>query len=367
MVSKISEEPEYNLSEVQRTGSEPESVSLASATEWTGFVSNLSQPVFYYRPGWGKLLNDLFGHTAYCLCTRESFKGESIVTGILPMVHIKSLMFGSMLISLPFCNWGGALTNKAAYAEKLLKGARQLASRMGVKNLQIRSDRLINCGLAAKTHKVRMVLELPDSRAGFQASLPAKVRSQARRPLREGAIFRCGSVELVEQFYTVFSRNMRDLGTPVLPKDLFRELVKRFASEIRIVLVEKSSKAVAAGLLIRNGERMEIPWAASLREANRFGVNMLLYSEAIAYSIEHGCKKFDFGRSTKDSGTYKFKKQWGAEPEQLYWYEWVGDKASAGPGLSPDNPRYGLAIRTWQKLPVWLANTLGPHVASKLP
>lgn len=344
-----------------------EAALLDSEEIWHQFAAERTPTSFFYSPTWCRLLAEVFGHSFYCLSTQQAEKGRVQVTGVLPLVHVRSRIFGSRLVSLPFCNWGGPIGSGRAEQARLVFAARKLARSLGASNLEIRADQELECDAPARRHKVRMVLNLPESRESFQASLAAKVRSQARRPLRAGATFHIGGSAEVDTFYSVFARNMRDLGTPVLPRRFFRELVRRFADEVCVALVMVDGRPAAAGILVRNGTRMEIPWAASLREANRLGVNMLLYSEAIGHAIEAGCTEFDFGRSTEGSGTYKFKRQWGAQPEALFWYAWHDDKPDMGPGLSPDNPGFGLAIRVWQRLPVWLTRILGPRLARNLP
>lgn len=342
-------------------------VVLDSIETWHCFVSQSAPASFFYSPAWCQLIADVFGHSFYCLSTHENDSGKVHVSALLPMVNVRSRLFGNRLVSLPFCNWGGPIGGAQADHALLVTAARKLARSLRAKHLEIRADQEVECDAPARRHKVRMVMDLPESREAFQASLASKVRSQTRRPLRAGATFHVGGADDVDAFYDVFARNMRDLGTPVLPLRFFREMARRFPEEVRVALVKLESRPVAAGFLIRNGSRMEIPWAASLREANRLGVNMLLYSEAIGYAIDAGCKEFDFGRSTENSGTYKFKRQWGAQPEALFWYAWHKDEPDAGPGLSPENPGFSLAISIWQRLPVWLTKILGPPLARNLP
>jgi FemAB-related protein (PEP-CTERM system-associated) len=204
-----------------------------------------------------------------------------------------------------------------------------------------------------------------DPEAQFSA-LGAKLRSQIRRPAREGGRVERGGVELLHKFYGPFARNMRDLGTPVYSPQFFAAVMKAFGPSAEIIVVSVGDVPAAAGLVLHGPGGTEIPWASSVREWNRLGVNMLLYWEALKAAIERGSKSFDFGRSTVDSGTYRFKAQWGAVPRQLYWHYWLptgGEK----PALNPDNPRFALAIRAWRALPVWCANALGPPIVRRLP
>jgi hypothetical protein len=179
---------------------------------------------------------------------------------------------------------------------------------------------------------------------------------------------RTGGRELLDDFYGVFAQNMRDLGTPVYPKRFFAAILERFSEHATLVVIDHQGVPSAAGFLVIDGARAEIPWASCRAQSKSIGLNMKLYSEVLCHVIERGCTSFDFGRSTLDSGTYKFKKQWGAEPQQLYWHRWERDASPAKAGGSAKDGRlmrYATVI--WQKLPLGVANALGPLVSPSLP
>jgi FemAB-related protein (PEP-CTERM system-associated) len=175
-----------------------------------------------------------------------------------------------------------------------------------------------------------------------------------------------GGREHLDAFYAVFSRCMRDLGTPVYAKGFFSKILEIFPKEARICVVLLGDVPVAAGFLYGYRSLLEIPWAASDKRFNKLAPNMLLYGTVLEYACQQGFQVFDFGRSTPDSGTYRFKAQWGAQPKQLYWYYWM-ENGRPLPQLNPQNPKYALAIRLWQKLPLAVANVLGPHIVKYLP
>jgi FemAB-related protein (PEP-CTERM system-associated) len=159
---------------------------------------------------------------------------------------------------------------------------------------------------------------------------------------------------------------MRDLGTPVYSEDFFRAILMRFPDSASIAVVKLDNKAAAAAFLMRYRDRLEVPWGASLREYNRFKIYTYFTWEILKHAIGRGCAVYDFGRSTAGSGPHQFKKKWGAEDRQLYWHYWLR-KGRDLPQLNPDNPKYRLAIKVWQRLPVWLANRLGPPIVQNLP
>jgi len=221
-------------------------------------------------------------------------------------------------------------------------------------------------GFPVKTGKVSMVLDLPSSPKDLWEGFPSKLRSQIRRPEREGMEARIGREEELEGFYRVFSVNMRDLGTPVYPKRFFENVLRHFPDNSWICSVYRHREVAASGLLVGYRNRMEIPWASSLRSFNRFSPNMLLYWNSLKFACESGYDSFDFGRSTPGEGTYRFKKQWGAKPVQLYWHYWLRDEEQM-PELNPRNPKFRFAISVWKRLPVPIANLIGPRIVKNLP
>ena len=211
-----------------------------------------------------------------------------------------------------------------------------------------------------------MVLELPESIDALGKSIGSKRRSQVRRPQRENPEIHVGGAELVPLFYQVFARNMRDLGTPVYARSFYERMCAAFPGETKIVAITVGGQPAAAAFLIGYRDQLEIPWASTVRDFNRISINMLLYWEVLRYAIESGYARFDFGRSTVDAGTYKFKRQWGAEPQQLHWHYWLAEGGEP-PKMNPDNPKYAMAIKAWQKLPVPVANLIGPRLVRNLP
>jgi FemAB-related protein (PEP-CTERM system-associated) len=220
--------------------------------------------------------------------------------------------------------------------------------------------------LHARQHKVRMLLALPSEAKSAWDGLDRKVRNQVRKAEKAGLTAREGGAELLDAFYDVFSRNMRDLGTPVYSPDFFREVLRAFPETARVFLVEHGTRPVAAGITIRHRDGLEVPWASSLREYRADCPNNLLYWQIIQHAIGEGLRVLDFGRSTPNEGTFHFKKQWGAEPSPLYW-EYILMGGEAPKDLSPKNPKFGAAIAVWKRLPVSVTTALGPHIVRSIP
>ena len=185
--------------------------------------------------------------------------------------------------------------------------------------------------------------------------------------MKENMYAKDGHLDRLNDYYYVFSRNMRDLGTPVYSKNFFKAILEKFPQNSRIVVVyAQNHRPVAAAFLLMKGDTVEIPWASSIKEYNRYSPNMLLYWEVLRFSIRQRYKIFDFGRCSPDSGTYRFKKQWGAEEKQLYWY-YILLQQDELPEINPNNPRYKLLIRTWQRMPLFLTKFLGPKIIRHIP
>jgi len=331
--------------------------------EWDEFVLSHRESTNYHLQGWRDVIEKSFGHRTYYLSARNR---QNEITGVLPLVHMKSTLFGSFLVSLPFFNYGGLLCNGDDAAAELLDSARELSGKLGADHVELRHLRACNGGLATREHKVTMILPLEADRDSQWKDLDSKVRNQVRKARKGGLQAITGHAELLDDFYTVFCRNMRDLGTPVYGRRFFQNILASFPESTRIISVSLQGKPVAAALLTWYRDTLEVPWASSVREYREHCPNNLLYWEAICFAIDNGLKKLDFGRSTPGEGTYCFKKQWGAVPKQLYW-QYVLNNGGAVPQLSPANSKYRTAIRVWQSLPVFLTNILGPAIVRNIP
>src|SRR5262249_38334220 len=196
--------------------------------------------------------------------------------------------------------------------------------------------------------------------------LDRKVRNQVRKAEKAGLTAEHGGLELLQCFYQVFARNMRDLGTPVYGMQFFKEVLSTFPDSTRIFVVRHATRPVAASVVSWHRDVIEVPWASSLREFNPHCANTLLYWQMLRFAVERGFPTFDFGRSTPDEGPFRFKRQWGAEPHELVWEYWMSSNNGI-PDISPKNPRYSRAIALWRRLPLGLTTMVGPRVARGIP
>ena len=331
--------------------------------EWDAFVAGCPGRSNYHQYGWRQVIEQSFGHRTHYFVARNRRRE---IRGVLPLAHMKSALFGNFLVSLPFFNYGGLLCAEEAAAGSLLETSRVLMGNLGAGHAELRHYLNPREGLASKLHKVTMILDLEPSPEEQWKKLDAKVRNQVRKAEKGGLSAVTGHLELLDGFYRVFCRNMRDLGTPVYSKDFFRNVLESFPDTTRIISVVLEGRTVASGLLCWYQGSLEVPWASSIRDFRELCPNNLLYWEAIKTAIGQGKKQFDFGRSTPGEGTFRFKKQWGAEPRQLHWNYLLSEGASL-PELNPANPKYRLAIGLWQRLPVALTRVIGPPIVRNIP
>jgi FemAB-related protein (PEP-CTERM system-associated) len=333
-----------------------------SATAWDEYVTSRSNACLYHQYSWRTLIAKSFGHQSYYFAAY--YQGD--IVGILPTTRLTSRLFGDFAVSVPYFNYGGVLANSSAIAEKLLTATAKLYRAEDCSHLEVRTTHAALNAWPNTTDKVSMIRPLPNTTDELDTELGTKIRAQIKRAQKENTSAHIGGLDLLDDFYTVFARNMRDLGTPVYSKSFFANILEQHPKRATIVIIKLNKKPVAAAFLLGYRDMLEIPWASTLKEANPFSINMQLYWEVLSFAIREQYAFFDFGRSTKDANTYRFKKQWGAKPVQHYWYYWLNEHQEL-PQLKPDNPKFKLAITLWKKMPIWLTKIIGPFIVKNLP
>jgi len=329
---------------------------------WNSYVNSRTSTTIYHLADWRRLIKETFGHDSHYFYAEDS---NNTIKGILPLIQLKSRLFGNFLVSMPYFNYGGAVADHPEIENMLMAEAVAFANSIGVEHIEFR-DSIARKDYPARVDKVNMILPLPADKQILWETFSPKLRAQVNRPQRENPLIHRGREDLLDDFYQVFARNMRDLGTPVYSKSLFGNILKFFPDKSNIITITLNEIPVAAAFLLGHGETLEIPWASTNRDFNHLGINMLMYWEVLCFAIENGYQFFDFGRSSKDSGTYQFKRQWGALPRQSYWHYWLSTGKSL-PSLNPDNPKYKIAIKMWKHLPIPVTKVLGPMIVKNLP
>ncbi len=307
----------------------------------------------------------VFGHDCIYLMARDTATNQ--VVGALPLVRVRSLMFGHFLVSMPFLNYGGPLGSASAI-RALAGEAARIAAATRAKTLELRSRVDLPLDLPVSHRKLTVVLDMPSEPSALLASFPAKLRSQIKRPTKEGVVVRLG-LEEIEPFYAVFAQHMRDLGTPVLPRRFFEALAEVFPNDVAFAVAYHQGKPVACGAGFLWNAEFEITWASALRSHNALSPNMLVYWHLMEQTIARGARRFNFGRCTRDSGTHKFKLQWGGREEPLWWYHNASASGESTDSATPsrDQGVFAMATRVWQRLPLPIATRLGPRIVRFIP
>ena len=332
------------------------------AGRWNDYVSGSDHATHYHRYEWRHVIERNFPQKCYYLVAHNS-DGETI--GVAASVHMKSKVFGSFMLSMPFLIYGGPVANNQLIGDVLASHTSELADQNNCTHTELR-ERQAREGWYSKTDKVSMVLDLPDTKDSLNSGLGSKLLAQVRRAVREEPEFVLGGGELIPEFYAVFSRKMRDLGTPVFAMDFFQDMARTFPESTHVAVVRLNGQPVSAAFLISFKDTLEIPWAASVRKFDRLGMNMFMYHSLLQYAVHNNFRYFDFGRSTRGESTWTFKKQWGATERVLHLH-FMADGVPFNPGPGNASAKFTVAVAIWKRLPLWFTNRLGPIIARQLP
>lgn len=332
-----------------------------ATTEWDSFVRGSNGWTHFHLYGWRTVMERVFGHECVYLAARDQ---EGQLAGVLPLVRVRSLLFGHYLVSMPYLNYGGPVGTPEAVSG-LARRAVDQAQTNRVKLLELRSRVPLELDLPVSHRKITVILDLPAGDAApLWDGLKAKVRSQVRRPMKEGVEVRFGAEQL-DPFFEVFAHHMRDLGTPTQGRRFFRVMHEVFGDAMWLGVAWHQGRPVAGGCGFRWGDEFEMTWASSLVAYNRMAPNMLVYWSFMERCVQQGMRVFNFGRCTPEGGTHRFKRQWGSRDEPLSWYQWSASGAAATP--SPDAGPYRLGPRLWRHLPRGIATALGPRIVRGIP
>lgn len=307
------------------------------------------------------MIEEVHGHECPYLEAREE-SGE--LAAVLPLVRVRSPIFGHFLVSMPFLNYGGPLGTDAGVGAVTREAAR-ISRQEDADLLELRCRRESPIDLPASHRKVTVLKDLPmEDPEILWEDLDAKVRSQVRKPRKEGVEVRFGRDQM-DGFWEVYSLHMRNLGTPVQPRSLFESILDAFGEDAWIGCARLDGKAIACGFGLEWADEVEMTWASDLFEYRSIAPNMLLYWGFMERAIERGLSVFNFGRCTPDSGTHRFKKQWGTRDQELWWYHQASNGTAKTP--SPEDESWSWGPKVWRKVPVPVANRVGPAVVRYIP
>ena len=329
---------------------------------WDTFISNHPDSTFYHLYGWRSINQRYFGHKSYYIKTTE----DNDITGVLPVIYIKSIIFGRIFCSMPFVNFGGICSNNKTSLQLLLDKGIKLTKQNQAQYLEIRSTKKIDSNLAISTDKVSMTIQLQLDPSKLWDAFSSKHRTNIRRAYKNGLSVKCGGRELVDIFYSILSRSWKALGTPIYRKTYFYRIFDEFEKDLKIFICYHHDQPIAVALNGHFRDTVEGMWAGVLPEARKLQSSYVLYWEMIKDACESGYKQFHLGRSSVESGGEQFKKKWNADVKQLYWNYYLHNQQEL-PQLNVKNPKFELAIKLWRKLPLGITTTFGPFLAKNIP
>lgn len=330
------------------------------AASWDAFVMRSPKATFFHRAGWQRVIEGVFRHRTHYLMA----KTDGRITGVLPLAHVNSLLFGNALTSLPFAVYGGVVADDEASAVALESEAEALARELGVQHLELRHMERRHPDWPEQDLYVTFRKEiLPEEEANMLA-IPRKQRAMVRKGMKNGLVAKID--ENVDRFFAVYADNVHRHGTPALPKRYFEALRKEFGADCEVLTVETAEGQPVSSVLTFYFRDEVMPYYAGDDVAARdLAANDFKYWELMRRACARGLKVFDYGRSKQGTGPYAFKKNWGFEPTPLH-YEYRLLKRDSVPQNNPNNAKYQVMIKTWRKLPLGFANWLGPFVVRNL-
>lgn len=338
----------------------------SDAQAWDNFIQTSPQATFCHLSGWSAVIKRVWGHQPHHLLVEQAGK----IKGVLPLFHVKSRLFGSMLVSTPNAVYGGIVADDIETQIALLDETKSLAAKLKVDYLELRDAVATNetddQELQRKDLYFTFVHPITTNEDAMMKSFPRDVRTMIRKGAKNDLTSQVGREELLDEFYDVYATSVKNLGTPVFPKKLFAEFLREFPHASDILLIRQGNK-VAGGVLSFYFRDTVLPYyGGAYGEFYRAGINNFMYWELMRHAAAKGLTRFDFGRSKTGTGAYEFKRGWGMEVRALP-YQFYLVRAKEMPNLNPTNPKYELMINLWKRLPLSVTKVIGPMIVKNLP
>jgi FemAB-related protein (PEP-CTERM system-associated) len=331
-----------------------------AVARWDAFVKACPEATFFHRAGWQRVLRQAFGHETYFFYAEE----KGAITGVLPLGHVNSRLFGHSLTSLPFAVYGGVAASNEAAATALETEAQRLAQQLGTDHLELRNVKRRHTDWPVQGLYVTFRKPILPTEAENLNAIPRKQRAMVRKGMKNGLLAQIDSQ--VDRFFAVYADNVHRHGTPAMPRRYFQALKDTFGPDCEVLTVcTPQGHAVSSVLSFYFRDEVLPYYAGDLPAARELAANDFKYWELMRRACARGLKTFDFGRSKVDTGPYAFKKNWGFEPTPLF-YEYRLYKREAIPQNNPANAKYQLLIKTWRRMPLAMANWLGPYIVRHL-
>lgn len=329
------------------------------SVRWDQFVMNHPDATFFHRSGWKTVIEKAFGHKTWFLYAEKN--GE--LQGILPLAEVRSLLFGHSLSALPFCVYGGVVAKNDPAREQLELAAQELAEQLKVDYLEFRNFHSVHADWPRKDLYVTFRKEIDPDVERNMLAIPRKQRAMVRKGIKYGIVSEVD--QSIDRFFYAYSNSVHRLGTPVFAKKYFRLLKDVFGEDCELLTIVKDGKTISSVMSFYFRDEVLPYYGGGTEEARQFAANDFMYWELMRSCCEKGYKIFDFGRSKRNSGSYSFKINWGFEPQPLH-YEYRLINSLTIPDHNPSNPKYQFFIKAWQKMPLTVANLIGPHIVKNL-
>lgn len=333
--------------------------SPAIAAKWDDYVRQHPDGSFFHLAGWQRVMEQGLGHRSHFL---YASRGDRIV-GVYPLAQVQSLLFGHNLVALPFCVYGGIISDDEEVQQALDLAAQQLATRLQVDALEVRNRQPVHDDWPRKSLHVTFRKAISGDAETDLNAIPRKQRAMVRKALGNGLDHSID--DELNDFLDCYDTSVRNLGTPVFPRAYFRTLREVFGKDCEILTIRKGGTPVASVMSFYFCDEVLPYYGGGGALARQLAGNDLLYWALMKHAGERGARLFDYGRSKIDTGAYHFKKNWGFDPQPLA-YEYFLVKATTMPDVNPLNPKYKLFIGTWKKLPLPVARLLGPMLSRHL-
>jgi FemAB-related protein (PEP-CTERM system-associated) len=333
---------------------------IATATRWDAFIMACPQATFFHRAGWQNVVHQVYRHQCYFLYA----EADGVIQGVLPLGHVNSWLFGNSLTSLPFAVYGGVAADNPEAAEALEQQAQKLAQELGVEHLEFRNIHARHPEWPTQDLYVTFRKEILPKEEDNMLAIPRKQRASVRKGIKNNLVSVIDSD--VERFFALFADNVHRHGTPAMPKKYFKALCAEFGADCEVLTVTTAEGQPLSSVMSFYFRDEVLPYYAGDDESARdLAANDFKYWELMRRACARGLKVFDYGRSKQGTGSFSFKKNWGFEPTPLH-YEFFLYKRDAIPQNNPNNAKYKLLISTWRRMPIGLANWLGPFIVRNL-
>jgi FemAB-related protein (PEP-CTERM system-associated) len=337
-----------------------DSTQADQVARWDAFVLAQPQATFFHRAGWQTVIRDVFRHDTYFLYADSG--GE--IQGVLPLAHVNSRLFGNALTGLPFAVYGGAAAATPEAATALEAEAQRLAVELGTDHLELRHIERRHTDWPVQELYVTFRKAILPKEEDNMLAIPRKQRAMVRKGIKNGLTSHIDPS--VDRFFALYADNVHRHGTPAMPKRYFQTLLKTFGADAEVLTVCSAEGRPLSSVLSFYFRDEVLPYYAGDDEAARdLAANDFKYWELMRLACARGLKVFDYGRSKEGTGPYAFKKNWGFEPTPLN-YEYRLYKRESIPQNNPANAKYKLLIATWRRLPIGVANWLGPFIVRNL-